>query len=71
MADTVKISGRTFTRAGCAKKKTEAKKRADSIRKTGKLARVKKTGSSWCVFVGPAAKRRAVKKTTTRRRRRA
>jgi hypothetical protein len=57
-----KISGRTYRLDSCSKTKTTAQKQAEAIRAKGKTARVKKTQSGYCVYVGPAKrtkKRRA------------
>lgn len=49
---------RTYTRVQCSKRKTDAKKKADAIRKKGGTARVRKNGTTYCVYKGPKAKRR-------------
>jgi hypothetical protein len=57
-----KIAGRTYRLESCSKTKTTAQKQAESIRAKGKTARVKKTQSGYCVYVGPAAKRAKAKR---------
>lgn len=56
---TRKISGSRYTKVTCSKRKTDAKKKAENLRKNGSKARVIKEGSTYCVFKGP---RRKVKK---------
>lgn len=56
----VKVGGRNkiFKKVSCSRTKTDAKKRADGIRKRGGTARVVKQGGAYCVFKGPKAKKR-------------
>ncbi|MEZ4925570.1 MAG: hypothetical protein R3A50_04790 [Saprospiraceae bacterium] len=61
---TVKIGGQKFSKASCHSKKTDAKKRAESVRSNGSRARVIKNGKAYCVYTGgkrksPSRSRRA------------
>lgn len=60
----VKIGKKVFTKEGCSKLKSVAKKKAESIRKSGKLARVVKNASGGhCVLSAS----KSVRRNTTRR----
>lgn len=47
------FAGKRFTKVACGMNKTDAKKRADNTRKSGKLARVvaNSAGKGYCVYV--------------------
>lgn len=53
---TMTVGGKKFSHVTCSRKKTDAKKKADSLRKKGSTARVVKTGSGYCVYKGPKSK---------------
>lgn len=55
------IAGKKFSHVTCSRKKTDAKKKADSLRKKGSTARVVKTGVGYCVYKGPKSKKSASK----------
>jgi hypothetical protein len=50
------IAGQNFTKSSCHGTKTDAKKRAENVRKTGSRARVLKSGKSYCVYTGGKSK---------------
>jgi len=54
--DTKTIGGKRFTKEACSTKKTDANKKAASIRAAGNTARVVKNGSVHCVYKGPRSK---------------
>lgn len=55
-AKNVKIAGQNFSKSSCHSSKTEAKKRADSVRTKGNRARVLKSGKTYCVYTGGKSK---------------
>jgi hypothetical protein len=55
-AKTVKIAGHNFNKSSCHSNKTDAKKRADSVRSKGSRARVLKSGKTYCVYTGGKSK---------------
>lgn len=69
---TVKIGEIRLQHVSCAKAKSTANKAAKAVReKEGRIARVIKNGSMWCVYKGRKRKASAVptkKKTATRSR---
>lgn len=69
--ESMKISGKKFVKKSCSKKKTTAKAEADGLRKKGRSARVKKNGNMYCVYVGPALKKKKKASTKRKTRRRA
>lgn len=46
------VGGQRFSKIVCSLPKTEAKKRAENVRKGGHKARVIKQGKTYCVFKG-------------------
>lgn len=55
--DTISITGiGRYTRHSCGKTKADAKKTAEMQRATGKGARIRKSGTSWCVYTRGRAK---------------
>ncbi|HMX89687.1 MAG: hypothetical protein K1X68_00260 [Saprospiraceae bacterium] len=64
-AKRVKVGKKVYTREGCTKLKTSAKKKAAAVRKAGKLARVvKNAGGGYCVLTASKTtrKRKAVRR---------
>ena len=56
---TKKFGGKTYTKTSCSKKKTDAKKKAERMRKAGKNARVvKNPAGGYCVFGRGSAKKK-------------
>lgn len=49
---TMTVGGQRFSKIVCSLPKTEAKKRAENVRKGGHKARVIKQGKTYCVFKG-------------------
>ncbi len=49
-ANTKKFAGKTYTKASCHTRKTDAKAAAEKLRAAGKSARVVKVGTANCVF---------------------
>lgn len=55
-AKSVKINGQNFSKSSCHSSKTDAKKRAESVRGKGNRARVLKSGKTYCVYTGGKSK---------------
>lgn len=49
-AATIKVGGVNYTKSGCSRLKTDAKKMAEKARTLGKNARVVKSGTGYCVY---------------------
>lgn len=52
----IKISGVNYSKSSCHRTKTDAKKRADSVRSNGTRARVLQSGKGFCVYTGGKSK---------------
>lgn len=56
---------RKYKKVSCHTTKTAAKKKADSMRKSGSTASVRKSGKAFCVF--SAGKKKAKKRRTSKK----